>query len=56
MPHRWLIELVKRKPFKLAAVALANRTARIAWKLMVSGQRYNPQTGSRRFVPPDRAL
>jgi len=37
----WLIELVKRKPPKLAAVALANKTARIAWKLMVSGERYN---------------
>ena len=37
----WLVELVKRKPPKLAAVALANKTARIAWKLMVSGERYN---------------
>jgi hypothetical protein len=25
----------------LAAVALANKTARIAWKLIVSGERYN---------------
>ena len=39
----WLIDLIKRKPRKLAAVALANKTARIAWKLMVSGERYNPQ-------------
>jgi transposase len=36
----WLKELVARKPEKLAAVALANKTARIAWKLMVSGERY----------------
>ena len=36
----WLIELVKRKPAKLAAVALANKMARIAWKLMVSGEVY----------------
>jgi transposase len=36
----WLIALLKRKPPKLAAVALANKTARIAWKLMVSGERY----------------
>jgi hypothetical protein len=28
------------KPEKLAAVALANKTARIAWKLMISGERY----------------
>jgi transposase len=41
-PSPWLIELLKRKPPKLAAVALANKTARVAWKLMVSGERYNP--------------
>ena len=38
----WLAELLKTKDAKHAAVALANRTARIAWKLMVSGQRYDP--------------
>ncbi|HEX9720556.1 MAG TPA: IS110 family transposase [Ramlibacter sp.] len=37
----WVSALIKRKPPKLAAVALANKTARIAWKLMVSGQHYN---------------
>ena len=31
---------LERKPPKLAAVALANKIARIAWKLMVSGERY----------------
>jgi transposase len=41
-PSPWLVELVKRKKPKLAAVALANKTARIAWKLMVSGERYTP--------------
>jgi len=40
-PSPWLAQLVKRKPEKLAAVALANKTARIAWKLMISGQRYD---------------
>jgi transposase len=39
----WLLALIARKPEKLAAVALANKTARIAWKLMVSGERYNPK-------------
>ena len=39
----WLVELLKRKPPKLAAVALANKIARIAWKLMVSGERYAAQ-------------
>ena len=36
----WLLDLLKRKPPKLAAVALANKMARIAWKLMVTGERY----------------
>ena len=36
----WLAELLKRKPPKLAAVALANKMARIAWKLMVTGETY----------------
>ncbi len=40
-PSPWLIALLKRKPPKLAAVALANKTARIAWKLMVSGGHYD---------------
>jgi transposase len=37
----WLVELLKRKPPKLVAVALANKIARIAWKLMMSGDSYN---------------
>jgi transposase len=36
----WLTELLKRKSPKLAAVALANKIARIAWKLMVTGDNY----------------
>jgi transposase len=36
----WLIELLKRKSPKLAAVALANKMARIAWKMMVTGKTY----------------
>ena len=39
-PSPWLTELLKRKPPKLAAVALANKTARVAWKLMVTGENY----------------
>jgi len=41
-PSPWLVELLRRKPSKLAAIALANKNARIIWKLMVSGERYNP--------------
>jgi transposase len=36
----WLAGLLKRKPAKLAAVALANKTARIAWKVMLTGDAY----------------
>ena len=36
----WLVDLLRRKPPKLAAVALANKIARIAWKMMVSGEVY----------------
>jgi transposase len=38
----WLAGLLKRKEPKEAAVALANKTARIAWKLMVTGEAYDP--------------
>lgn len=36
----WLARLVEYRPIKLAAVALANRIARIAWVLMARGERY----------------
>src|SRR3954470_700742 len=36
----WLAALLKRKSPKLAAVALANKMARIAWKLRVTGENY----------------
>jgi transposase len=41
----WLLALLKRKPPKLAAVALANKIARIAWTLMVSGEHYATRAG-----------
>jgi transposase len=40
-PSPWLLALLKRKPPKLAAVALANKLARIAWKLMMTGEAYD---------------
>ena len=36
----WLRQLLARKPKKLAAVALANKTARIIWAMLVSGAAY----------------
>jgi transposase len=40
-PSPWLAAMLERKPPKLVAVALANKFARIAWRLMVSGGVYN---------------
>jgi transposase len=36
----WLARLVEHRPIKLAAVALANKIARIAWVIMTRGERY----------------
>lgn len=41
-PWPWLNTLLQKKKPKQAAVALANKTARIAWRIMVSGQPYDP--------------
>jgi transposase len=35
--------LLARKPTKLAAVALANKTARIVWAVMMRGDGYRPK-------------
>jgi transposase len=41
----WLLQLLARRPKKLAAVALANKMARIIWAMMVSGEVYRrPQS------------
>jgi transposase len=52
----WLAGLLARKPPKLAAVALANKMARIAWKMMVTGEPYRcGQAGSLApAAPPSR--
>ncbi len=42
---------LKRKSPKLAAVALANKTARIAWKMMVTGENYARKSCPRRVGP-----
>lgn len=36
----WLVRLLARRPAKVAAVALANKNARMVWALMTSGERY----------------
>ncbi|CAA7628064.1 transposase [Candidatus Terasakiella magnetica] len=39
-PGTWLARLRDRKPAKLAAMALANKTARIAWAVLARGEVY----------------
>jgi len=39
--HRpWLTTLLARRPTKVAAIALANKIARMAWAMMARGERY----------------
>jgi transposase len=39
--HRpWLTALLGRRPTKVAAIALANKIARMAWAMMAKGERY----------------
>ena len=36
----WLARLMERRPTKVAAVALANKMARMAWAIMVRSEQY----------------
>jgi hypothetical protein len=36
----WLARIMDRRPAKVAAVALANKIARMAWAIMIRGERY----------------
>jgi transposase len=36
----WIVQLLARKKVKVAAVALANKNARMIWAMMTSGERY----------------
>ena len=39
--HRpWLPALLARRPTKVAAIAVANKIARMAWAMMAKGERY----------------
>lgn len=38
--NAWVLDMLNRKPPKLVAIALANKIARIAWKMMVTGENY----------------
>ncbi len=40
--HPWLMQLLARRPAKVAMVALANKMARIAWAVLTRGETYRP--------------
>jgi transposase len=41
----WLLALLERRPHKVAAVALANKMARVVWAMMTSGEAYRQARG-----------
>jgi transposase len=40
--YPWIAKLLAKKPAKLVAIAVANKTARIAWAIMSKGGTYRP--------------
>jgi len=41
--YPWLTRLLARRPFKVVAIALANKMARVAWALLAKGDTYRPR-------------
>ena len=41
--YPWLTQLLARKPAKVAAVAIANKMARIAWAVLTNKEIYRAQ-------------
>ena len=47
--HPWVTKLLAKKPYKVVAVALANKMARIAWAILAKGETYRRWHSRRRF-------
>jgi len=47
--YPWLAQLLARRPFKVVAIALANKMARVAWALLIAcrGSRQREKEDSR---------
>jgi transposase len=41
--YPWVTRLLARRPFKVVAIALANKMARVAWALLARGGTYRPR-------------
>src|SRR6476646_101511 len=52
--HRpWLTALLARRPTKVAAIALANKMARMVWAMMTRGERYKLRACAMNEIAPD---
>lgn len=40
----WVRQMLERKPFRLVSVAIANKSARIAWAILTKNEEYRGQT------------
>ena len=41
-PASWIKALLERRPARVVTVAMANKTARIAWAILARGDVYRP--------------
>ena len=48
----WQRGILARRPMKVAVLAQAAKTARIAWAILVSGETYHPQRAASRSLAP----
>ena len=42
-PAPWIAQMLLRRPFNVVAVAVAHKLARIAWAIVVRGERFDPE-------------